>query len=159
MATVHLIHGFLGSGKTTFARQLEESLPAIRFTHDEWMSRIYGEDPPVERFAEYFLRVSDQIASVWPRCAELGLDVVLDLNFWARKQRDEARAGIAAIGADAILYRLACSDEEAWRRIEKRNRDLQGELFISRNTFEILQGRFEPLDSDEERVEVRGDSG
>src|SRR2546421_108333 len=54
MATVHLIHGFLGSGKTTFARQLEESLPAIRFTHDEWMSRIYGEDPPVERFAEYF---------------------------------------------------------------------------------------------------------
>lgn len=42
MATAHLIHGFLGVGKTTFARQLEERLPAIRFSHDEWMARRYG---------------------------------------------------------------------------------------------------------------------
>ena len=87
MATVHLIHGFLGVGKTSFARRLEQSLPAIRFTHDEWMARLYGTDPPPEIFPEYFRRVSDQIASVWPRCAELGCDVVLDLNFWSRRHR------------------------------------------------------------------------
>ena len=30
MATAHLSHGLLGAGKTTFARQLERSIPAIR---------------------------------------------------------------------------------------------------------------------------------
>ena len=45
MATAHLIHGFLGAGKTTFARELEQNIPAIRFSHDEWMTRLYGDDP------------------------------------------------------------------------------------------------------------------
>jgi predicted kinase len=35
MATAHLIHGFLGVGKTTLARRLEQMIPAIRFSHDE----------------------------------------------------------------------------------------------------------------------------
>jgi predicted kinase len=157
MATVHLIHGFLGAGKTTFARRLEQSLPASRFTHDVWMARLYGTDPPLEMFPEYFRRVSDQIASVWLRCAEPGCDVVLDLNFWSRRQRDETRARIAEIGADSRLYRFACSDEEAWRRIESRNADLRGSLFISRSTFDALKKRFEPLAPDEERTEI-GDS-
>jgi predicted kinase len=149
-----MIHGFLGAGKTTFARRLEKTLPAIRFSHDEWMARLYGSDPPVERFADYYRRVSDQIASVWPRCAELGLDVVLDLNFWSREQRDETRSRIAGVGADAWLYRLACSDAEAWCRIEKRNADLRGALVITRVTFVALKERFEPLDPDEARTEV-----
>ena len=118
------------------------------------MSRLYGIDPPVELFGECFRRVSDLIASVWQRCAELGSDVVLDLGFWSRLQRDETRARITEIGANTRLYRLACTDEEAWRRIEGRNADLRGALFISRATFETLKDRFEPLGPDEERTEV-----
>jgi hypothetical protein len=34
--------------QTTLARQLEQRIPAIRFSHDEWMARLYGDDPPVE---------------------------------------------------------------------------------------------------------------
>ena len=49
MPTVHMIHGYLGAGKTTLARRLEREAPAIRFTHDEWMARLYGIDPPAER--------------------------------------------------------------------------------------------------------------
>jgi len=37
MAEIHLICGFIGFGKTTLAKQLEKDLPAIRFTHDEFM--------------------------------------------------------------------------------------------------------------------------
>jgi hypothetical protein len=48
----------------------------------------------------------------------------------SERVRDEARA----LGADVCLYRLACSDEEAWRRIERRNADLTSGLFIARNT-------------------------
>lgn len=154
MATAHLIHGFLGVGKTTFARQLEQQLPAIRFSHDEWMARFYGDDPPVDHFAEFYRRVYEQMEEVWLRCLELGLNVVLDFGFWTRQERDTARAKTAATGGQARLYQLTCPEDEAWRRIEKRNADLRGSLYISRNTFEMLKSRFEPLGSDEQCIEI-----
>jgi hypothetical protein len=60
------------------------------------------------------------------------------------------------MGAQTHLYRLTCAEEEAWRRIEQRNANLQGCLLIVRNTFEVLKERFEPLHPDEPRIEVTG---
>lgn len=154
MATAHLIHGYIGVGKTTFARRLEQELPAIRFTHDEWMSRLYGDDPPPEAFPDYFSRVSELIGTLWPRCLELGIHVVLDLGFWTHQQRDEVRGKVLALGGMARLYRLSCSDEVAWSRVSRRNLSLHENLFISRNTFEVLRAKFEPLDPSEDHIEV-----
>jgi hypothetical protein len=71
-------------------------------------------------------------------------------------ERDCVRAKIAAIGAEARLYRVTCSEDEPWRRIEKRNTAPRGSLYIPRNTFEILKLPFEPPGSDEERIEIQG---
>lgn len=99
--------------------------------------------------------MSEQIAVLWPRCVELGLDVVLDLNFWTRQQRDEVRATAASLGATARLYRLACPDEEAWARIATRNTSLDASsLLVTRATFEAFKDRFEPLGADEAADEV-----
>lgn len=155
MATAHLIHGYLGAGKTTFARRLEHELPAIRFSHDEWMTTLYGDDPPMDQFAELHQRVSKLIDAHWTRCVELGLDVVLDFGFWSRQQRDQTRATAAALGATAQLYLLECPENEAWCRVEKRNTDLDGSLLIVRHTFEMLKGRFQPLGDDEDRIDVK----
>ncbi len=100
-------------------------------------------------------RVSEQIDVLWPWCVELDLDVVLDLNFWSRRQRDDVRATAASLGATARLYRLACPDEEAWARITRRNASLDASsLLIARATFDALRHRFEPLGADEVREEV-----
>ena len=115
MPTVHLIHGYIGAGKTTFARRLERQLPAIRFSHDEWMTCLYGDDPPVDQFPDFHQRVLKMIDFYWTRCVALGLDVVLDLGFWSRRQRDETRAAAFALGGSAWLYRLECPDDEAWQ--------------------------------------------
>jgi predicted kinase len=151
--TAHLVHGYVGAGKTTFARALEARLPAVRFTHDEWMVALHGQDPPAERFAEYAQRVSALIEAQWTRCLALGLDVVLDLNFWSRAQRDETRRKVEALGARHRLYHLAAPDEEAWARVARRNAE-PGALLITRGTFDLLRGRFEPLGPDEVREEV-----
>ena len=62
MATLHLLHGPVGSGKTTFARQLERKIRAVRFTPDEWMIRLYGDRPPVETFQETLDRLYELIS-------------------------------------------------------------------------------------------------
>lgn len=126
MPTAHLIHGYPGAGKTTFARALEAELPAIRFSHDEWMSRLYGIDPPFEHFATYQRNVWSLMQETWIRCLALGLDVVLDMGFWRRADRDAARAAAASLSATCKLYDLKCSEVEAWRRIEARNNNLGG---------------------------------
>lgn len=51
-ATALLLHGYMGAGKTTFARRLEREGRGLCFTHDEWMGHLYGDDPPADAFAD-----------------------------------------------------------------------------------------------------------
>ncbi|WP_082766342.1 AAA family ATPase [Paramesorhizobium deserti] len=154
MATAHLIHGYLGSGKTTFSRRLEHQTSAIRFTHNEWMQRLYGKDPPEQQFAEYAKRVSFLMEELWVRCLRMNVDVILDFGFWSQAERDRIRSVITEFGADFRLYRLTCPDEIAWKRIQARNNAPDCSLYIAANTFSVLKARFEPLDEDEARMEV-----
>jgi predicted kinase len=158
MATAHLIHGYLGAGKTTFAKRLEREISAVRFTHDEWMRALYGDDPPEQQFADHARRVSDLMEDLWSRCLEVGVDVILDFGFWSRQERDRVRAAVTNKGADYRLYRLTCPDDAAWKRIQARNAALDSSLYIAPNTFSVLKARFEPLDEEEVRVEIAQNS-
>jgi len=151
---VFLLHGYLGVGKTTLARRLEAEHAAIRFTHDEWMRVLYGNDPPEPFFAEYAERVSDLIEATWTRCLQLGLNVVLDFGFWSRSERDRTRALVARIGGECRLYRLTCPDGIARQRIESRNEDPDASLFIAPSTYDALKASFEPLGPDERSIEL-----
>ena len=117
------------------------------------MSKLFGEDPPEADFEANHGRVWDLMASIWRPALALGVDVILDLGFWRRSERDSVRAQVLATGSEVRLYSLACSDEEAWHRIERRNLALDGALLITRNTFEVLRARFEPLEADEARID------
>lgn len=153
---VYMLHGFLGVGKTTLAKILEREQNAIRFTHDEWMSRLYGEDPPTADFQEYAARIFAVMEGVWTRCLELGTSVVLDFGFWSRSEREHVRQLASRHVAESVLYRLTCREDVAWKRIERRNRGLAGSLYISPSTYQSLKARFEPLEPDEHCVDLEG---
>jgi len=136
------------------ARRLEADESAVRFTHDEWMQVLYGNDPPEALFAEYVQRVFKVMESTWTRCLALNTNVVLDFGLWSRSERDRVRGLVTSLGCEARLYCLSCPDHLAWSRIEKRNDRLKASLFIAPNTFKILRSRFEPLEPDEVRIEV-----
>lgn len=154
-----LIHGFVGAGKTTFAKRLAEEHGALRFTQDEWMSRLYGVDPPAEDYAEYARRISILMEDMWTQALDRGMNIVLDFGFWSRSERDQTRRIIVSRGGEPILYRLNCTEQIAWERVVKRNERLNGSLYIAPNTFEVLKSRFEPLADDEVRTEINSFPG
>ena len=149
-----LLHGFVGAGKTTFAKRLETAEMALRFTHDEWMNQLYGEDPPAEHFADYARRVFTVMETTWTRCLDVGTSVILDFGFWTRADRERTRAVVAEHGGEAVLYRPNCTDDLPRGRDSTRTSSLAGSLFTAPNPFRGLKSRFEPLEDDEERIEI-----
>jgi predicted kinase len=152
MPTLHMIHGFVGAGKTTFAKRLEQTLPAVRFTHDEWLNKLYGDNPPLEHFANYYKRVEELIWIYASRLLELKQDVSLDAGFWGRASRDEARAKAKTMGAETKLYFLDVPEEVMLERVRKRNENLEGSLYIDDYAFELFKTRFEALGDDEDHI-------
>ena len=106
MATAHLLFGFLGAGKTTLAKELERRHAAVRFTPDEWMARLFGEDPPAELFEASAGAILAIMEPLWLRCLSLGVDVVLDYGLWRRAERDYIRGLVQGCGG---LCQLKCT--------------------------------------------------
>ncbi|APX32788.1 hypothetical protein BH708_08705 [Brachybacterium sp. P6-10-X1] len=120
-ARLHLLYGLAGSGKSTLARRLAEEEPAVRFTLDEWMLRLYPdltiEDPAYgDRAAE----VRELIWTVAEQVLRADVDAVLDWNSWSVARRGWALARAAGAGVDVVLHRLSTSLEESTRRAQER---------------------------------------
>lgn len=158
MPTAHLIHGFVGVGKTTYAVKLEQDLPALRFSIDEWMIALYGQNPSENKFEEYHSRTTSLIWNIAIRTLELGQDVVLDFGFWSRTSRNEARQRLHSIGAEAILYWVTCADETVKTRVLNRTAEMpEHALYIDEGAIDSFRERFEPLEDDEPYQLVRTD--
>ena len=153
--TLHLLYGAPGSGKTTFARQLERELRAVRFSPDEWMVSLHGTNPPESVFRPQHERI---MALVWEhtgRVLRAGCDVILEGGFWSRASRDAARQHATEYGVTCKLYALQCPVEEARRRVLTRTAAMPpGTLEITGPTFDYLLRQIEPLGADENHVVV-----
>lgn len=148
MATVHLVCGFLGSGKTTFAKALTLREAAIRFSVDEWYLRLFARGPTYELDTEALTRLIAALNDLWPQIAAAGTNVVLDYGFWSRALRDEVRERARAVGAATRLHWLRCPDELAVARCLARNGQ-HDSFLISAEGFAALKQRFEPPARDE----------
>jgi predicted kinase/ribosomal protein S18 acetylase RimI-like enzyme len=158
VSTAFLIHGFVGSGKTTFSKKLEKDISAIRLNHDEWMIQLYGAAPPKEHFDEYYRNVHEIIWELGLRLMKKGQSVIFDNGFWTRASRDEARNRILQAGHDFKLFALRCKDQEMKERVLKRtDRMPDGAFWINESAIEEFRRRFEPLESDEEHEEIQTD--
>ncbi|MDJ0652626.1 MAG: AAA family ATPase [Xanthomonadales bacterium] len=153
----HLLHGFIGSGKTTFARKLERELGAVRLSHDEWMVRLHGWNPPEEQFSAYRVEVERLIWDEASRVIAAGTDVILDIGFWTRESRDEARHRARSLGAAAKFYDVSCPQRTARERALKRSESPRTDsLWIDGPAYDKLIAAFEPMQDDEEFVRIDG---
>jgi predicted kinase len=115
-ATIYLIVGLPGAGKTTRAKELELSAPALRLTPDEWQIALFDyENPPDKRDL-----VEGKLIEVGMRAAELGTNVVFDFGFWSIAERSALRWIADALGAHSKVVYLPITPEEQRERITHR---------------------------------------
>lgn len=144
---IHLLAGLNGAGKTTFARQLEVSLPAVRFSLDEWMLQLYE-----LRFDDdlYPDRAAKCRALIWDLAGQIlhaGTSVVLDWNMWSRARRAEAVERAAALGVRCHLHHVAVPLDVAIQRATDRHDPRAHRL--DADAVRHLAGLFEPPEESE----------
>lgn len=158
--TLHLIHGYIGVGKTSFAKKLERELNCVRFTTDEWMIALYGNNPQQDKFREYEDQIKALIWQVARRILETGNDVILDFGVWKRSERDGWHSKAKEMDVGFKLYNITCPLEIAKQRTLQRTHTMpQGALVIDANAFDILQKNFEPINPSIEEcvtIDTRG---
>ncbi len=153
MTTVYMICGYLGAGKTTFARSLEERERALRFSVDEIYLRLFAQGPTHELDADAMGRVRAVIEDQWTRAVSLKMSVVLDLGFWDKELRVSTRKRAEELGAAVRLYHLECPDEVARERCLSRN-SAEGAFLISEEGYQELKVKFTPPGEDESPIVI-----
>jgi predicted kinase len=120
-ASLHVLCGKAGSGKTTVARRLGRELPALVVCEDEWLVRLA---PPVESLDEY-LRASARCRSVIDPLTvdllRLGTSVVFDFGGNTMRDRQWTLSIAHRAGVQAVLHYLPADDETCRARIRARN--------------------------------------
>lgn len=113
-----LMCGLPGSGKTTLARRLEDEMPAVRLSPDEWMGTL-----ALDLFNSSKRRRVERLQLVLARrLLQLGQSVILEAGFWARRERDVLRVSARAVGVGVELRYCDVPLDELVRRLAERNR-------------------------------------
>lgn len=154
----YLIMGFVGSGKSTYAKKLELETNAFRITKDEWLIRIVGNDPTVSGFEDLDARVTDLSMDIALQLLKSGMDIIIDDGFWIRRQRDEIRERIRNMGAKYELHYVKCSKSLMKKRIHQRNKTLgKDTFFVSEEVFDKYWKYFDDIEEDEEYILIHNE--
>jgi predicted kinase len=154
--TVHLVFGRVGAGKTTYARQYARDHRAVFFCLDEWMANLFTMDAPQPFTLEWMLpRVERAERQIWTTAQQIlaaGVDVVLELGFFTRAQRDRMRA--LAAGHELQIHVVDAPAAVRRDRVRARNTSADRTIEVDDATFDWAEGYFEPLGDDEQQGAV-----
>lgn len=155
--TVHLVFGRVGAGKTTYARRFAAEHAAVFFCLDEWMANLFTMDAPNPLTLEWMLpRVERAERQIWATAQQVlaaRVDVVLELGFFTRAQRDRIRALVAAYPVQTHVVDAPVQVRKD--RVRARNRGSATlTIEVDDATFEWAERYFEALDDDEQRDAV-----
>lgn len=153
---MHLMHGFVGAGKTTFSKKLEGETGALRLSADETMVKRHGVNPPQGKFDDYFAAIKRDHLEEARTAFAAGRDVILDYGLWSYADREAYRRIARDMGAEPVLYHVFAPDDVMENRVLERTKEMpDGQLFIDKNAIEVFRAHFEPLREDEDHISIK----
>ena len=129
-ATLHLLVGPVGAGKSTWARRRVARDGGVFLDLDAWMVRLYGGDPrppedrPQERVAWYLERRARCQGLLWDVSVEIlsaGVDVVLEIGLVRRAEREDTYARARAQDLALVVHAFDAPRSLRRERVAERN--------------------------------------
>jgi len=148
-ATLHIIHGFLGAGKTTFSRKLSIEQNAEHLNPDEWCMKLFSKEDYEQHWEKRF---DETLNILWQKAIEHlmnGTDVVFDMGFWDRASRDHAKAIAKKCDSDFKHYYIYAPDDVLKKRLLERSGKI-AENNLQR--FDEIKKHFFPPETDENAI-------
>lgn len=145
MATLHLMVGLPGSGKTTEAIKLEQKHKAVRLTPDEWQYFLFGDDISYPEHDARHSKIEELMWEIAEKVLLSGADVILDFGFWTKPERDEFRRKAHSLGASCKVHYMDIPNDIIWERLSARNK-LAGKnavFYVGKEEFDEWSETFE----------------
>lgn len=144
---IYLLCGLPGSGKTHFAKTLENE-STIRFTLDEEFLHRYGQNFDRKKYMELEKVIKDEILEKTEHLVRSGRSVILDFGFWKRNDRETVKGRCANLGAETKLIFFDITKSLRFKRVLARNKNSQHDLNLE--ALEKFETEFEePMNENE----------
>ena len=159
---IHLVCGPIGAGKTIYAHEIAAKHNAIRFSEDEWLSKLFIPDAPEDLLSEPMQVVGAWASEkyqrcrgqIWLICQQLlkqNISVVLDGAAANKEQRDLIREKASNNNVDFQLHYITSAPETREKRVFDRNQE-QGITYsieVTPDMFAHTERFFEPPKGEE----------
>lgn len=159
---IHLICGPIGAGKTTYAHKVAIKYNAVRFSEDEWLSKLFVPDAPEGLLSEpmqvvgawaneKYQRCRGQIWIISKQLLDQNVSIVLDGAAANKEQRDAIRKKALDHNVQFQLHYVTSDHKTREKRVFERNKE-QGDTFsleVTPDMFAHTESFFEAPEGEE----------
>ena len=155
MTRLILVCGSTGAGKTTYSISLAQEIDAVRFSIDPWMQTLFSKDMKSLDYSwmiERVYRCYEQIWEVSKQVLLLRGNVILDLGFTTKAQREIFITKASELGINSEVHYLDVPLDVRKQRVKQRNVSKDSDLYSFEVTdvmFGFMESKFEAPDTEE----------
>jgi predicted kinase len=133
--------GPAGSGKSTYARRLEdEGMVRLSFDLEMWRRGVLDVVPPRDVQDDVEAELKGRLLAL----VRAGSDVVLDFSFWSRRMRDDYRRLLEPFGVVPETIYLAVDRETVLARVRARRGAHPDDVVLGEDLAAQYFDQFEP---------------